>query len=192
MQQAQQALCPRLSCTCCCTAHILLLYNPRSPAVTTPPFLGVISEEEALPLRQHAIEQSMTCVRWTHEQCTLLHYRVYSINEYFIYLIIYSISLFSILFYSISLYSILFALQELEQELEPKEEQIESLNQQLQEQDGELVEELARASVGFTHTLLFTRVTWNPPFHRGCTEPSFHKLQIMHQIPQVTIIPCVL
>ncbi|KAL3160819.1 WD repeat-containing protein 49 [Trebouxia sp. C0009 RCD-2024] len=37
--------------------------------------------------------------------------------------------------------------QELEQELEPKEEQIENLNQQLQEQDGELVEELARASV---------------------------------------------
>ncbi|DBA85209.1 TPA: WD repeat-containing protein 49 [Trebouxia sp. C0005] len=37
--------------------------------------------------------------------------------------------------------------QELEQELEPKEEQIENLNQQLQEQDGELVEELKRASV---------------------------------------------
>jgi len=35
----------------------------------------------------------------------------------------------------------------LEQELEPKEEQIENLNQQLQEQDGELVEELKRASV---------------------------------------------
>lgn len=37
--------------------------------------------------------------------------------------------------------------QELEQELEPKEAQIENLNQQLQEQDGELVEELKRASV---------------------------------------------
>ena len=37
--------------------------------------------------------------------------------------------------------------QELEQELEPKEDQIETLNQQLQEQDGELVEELKRASV---------------------------------------------
>lgn len=47
--------------------------------------------------------------------------------------------------------------QELEQELEPKEEQIENLNQQLQEQDGELVEELARASVSHsdkpTHSL---------------------------------------
>ena len=38
-------------------------------------------------------------------------------------------------------------LQELEQELEPKEAQIETLNLQLQEQDGELVEELRRASV---------------------------------------------
>lgn len=37
--------------------------------------------------------------------------------------------------------------QELEQELEPKEAQIENLNQQLQEQDGELVEELNRARV---------------------------------------------
>ena len=37
--------------------------------------------------------------------------------------------------------------QELEQELEPKEAQIENLNQQMQEQDGELVEELKRASV---------------------------------------------
>lgn len=40
--------------------------------------------------------------------------------------------------------------QELEQELEPKEAQIENLNQQLQEQDGELVEELNRASVSST------------------------------------------
>lgn len=50
--------------------------------------------------------------------------------------------------------------QELEQELEPKEEQIENLNQQLQEQDGELVEELARASVSRpdkpTHSLPFS------------------------------------
>ena len=37
--------------------------------------------------------------------------------------------------------------QELEQELEAKEEQIEPLNQQLQAQDGELMEELNRASV---------------------------------------------
>ena len=38
-------------------------------------------------------------------------------------------------------------MRELKQELEPKEDQIETLNQQLQEQDGELVEELKRASV---------------------------------------------
>lgn len=37
--------------------------------------------------------------------------------------------------------------QELEQELEPKEEAIENLNSQLQEQDGELVEQLKRAGV---------------------------------------------
>lgn len=49
--------------------------------------------------------------------------------------------------------------QELEQELEPKEEQIENLNQQLQEQDGELVEELARASVS-SHIL--------HRFHNSC------------------------
>lgn len=38
-------------------------------------------------------------------------------------------------------------LQELEQELEPKEEAIENLNNQLQEQDGELVEQLKGAGV---------------------------------------------
>ena len=37
--------------------------------------------------------------------------------------------------------------QELEQELEPKEEAIENLNNQLQEQDGELVEQLKGAGV---------------------------------------------
>lgn len=43
--------------------------------------------------------------------------------------------------------SSLILLQELEQELEPKEEAIENLNNQLQEQDGELVEQLKGAGV---------------------------------------------
>ena len=54
--------------------------------------------------------------------------------------------------------------QELEQELEPKEEQVENLNQQLQEQDGELVEELKRASVCLPATTPLQTIAVLEPF----------------------------
>lgn len=133
-----------------------LLLHCTSPACVQPgscslcyaTFLGVKSQEEALPVRQHAVEQCMNG-----------HMNV-----------------------------MLMAPQELEQELEPKEEQIESLNQQLQEQDGELVEELACASVGFTQPLLLTRVPQNPPIHKLQILNVFHKLQLSHMFYKLYIL----
>ena len=62
--------------------------------------------------------------------------------------------------------------QELEQELEPKEAQIENLNQQLQEQDGELVEELKRASVCPTLQLTLSRGAVLPCLYGTLPLPS--------------------
>ena len=84
--------------------------------------------------------------------------------------------------------------QELEQELELKEDQIETLNQQLQEQDGELVEELKRASVS-THVHVALPPLLNSETYILCNNvPHVHQLRCewchRHSHAQVTFKLC--